>query len=186
MTVLVAMLRAVNLGPHNRLKMEELRALCAKLKLHDVQTYVQSGNLVFRANERERKILGERIQNGILKEFGFRPEIVLRTAAEMRTVVAGNPFAKRREIDARKLLVWFLTTKISKAVRDDVGRLRTAPEEIIVGRRELYIYFPNGMARPKMSWAALEKALHEPGTGRNWTSVTKMLEMAERLDAASS
>jgi uncharacterized protein (DUF1697 family) len=180
------MLRAVNVGGHNKIKMDALRALYESLKFRDPQTYVQSGNVVFRTGERDLNLLAKRIQNGIARKFGCNPEVILRSTSELRDVIARNPFAKRRGIDPRKLLVTFLATDPGSEVREKVLQLKTDPEELRVDGRELYIYFPNGMARPKFSWAAIEKMLKIPGTGRNWNSVTKLLEIAEQMEAAES
>ena len=184
MAVIISMLRGVNVGGHNRIKMDALRALYESLKLRDPQTYIQSGNVIFRTEERNLVRLAKRVQNGIERSFGFRPAVIVRTASELRDVIARNPFAKRRGIEPSKLLVTFLASDPGADARDQVRRMKTAPEELRIEGRELYIYFPNGMARPKLSWAALEKALKTPGTGRNWNSVTKMLEIAERLEAS--
>jgi uncharacterized protein (DUF1697 family) len=183
--VVIAMLRGVNVGGHNKIKMEALRRLCTKLKLRDACTYVQSGNVIFRTEERDLALLTKRLQNAIERDFAFRPDVVLRTAAELRDVVARNPFAKGRDIEPSKLLVTFLASDPGPEARDKAAKIKTEPEELRINRREVYIYFPNGMARPKMSWPTIEKALQTSGTGRNWNSVTKMLEIAERLEAAS-
>jgi uncharacterized protein (DUF1697 family) len=183
MAVIIAMLRGVNVGGHNKIKMEELRGLCKSLKLRDACTYVQSGNLIFRTEERDLALLAKRLQDAIERKFRFRPEVVLRTAAEMRDAIGRNPFAKRRGIEPNKLLVMFLANDPESEAREKAAQLNTAPEELRMDRRELYIYYPNGMARPKVSWASIERILKTSGTGRNWNSVTKMLEMAEQLEA---
>ena len=102
----------------------------------------------------------------------------------MREVVARNPFAKRRGIEPSKLLVTFLASDPEKEAREKVRQMKCAPEELRIEGRELYNYFPNGIGRSKLSWAGLEKTLNTPGTGRTWNSATKMLEMAERLEAS--
>src|SRR5882762_1096236 len=91
MGVIISMLRGVNVGGHNKIKMEALRELYQSLKLRDAQTYVQSGNVIFRTDERDPTLLNKRIQNGIERKFGFRPDVILRMAAEMREVIARNP-----------------------------------------------------------------------------------------------
>ena len=183
MPVIISMLRGVNVGGHNKIKMDALRALYESLGLRDPQTYVQSGNVVFRTDKRDLTALARRIEDAIEKSFGFRPAVILRTAAEVRDALAKNPFAKRNGVEPSKLLVYFLPTDPGARIRDQVLKLKTEPEELRLDGRELYIYFPNGMARPKMSWAVLERTLTVRGTGRNWNSVTKLLEMAERLEA---
>ncbi len=184
MGVIISMLRGVNVGGHKKIKMDALRALYESLKLSDAQTYVQSGNVIFRTEERDLASLGKRIQNGIGRKFGFRPDVILRTASELRDVIARNPFAKRRGIEPSRLLVTFLAEDPGAEARDKVRSIEADPEELRIESRELYIYFPNGIGRAKLSLAAIERALKTPGTGRNWNSVTKMLEMAEKLEAS--
>ena len=184
MAVVISLLRGVNVGGHNKIKVEVLRALYESLKLRDPQSYIQSGNVVFRTKERDLAKLTRRIENGIERNFGFRPAVILRTSSELRDVIARNPFATRRGIDPRKLVVTFLAGDPGPQARDQVLGIKTEPEELRADGREVYIYFPNGMARPKLSWAAIEKKLKISGTGRNWNSVTKLLEIAERLEAS--
>jgi len=184
MSVIISLLRAVNVGGHSTIKMEELRALYASLKLKDAQSYVQSGNVVFRTDETDLAKLARRIQAGIEKRFGAKPEVILRTTAEMRDVVARNPFAKRRGIEPGKLLVSFLSEKLEKPTCEQLKALPLVSEEIIPSGGELYIYFSNGMGKSKLPWARVEKICAVPGTGRNWNSVTKLLAMAEALETA--
>ncbi len=185
MAVIISMLRGVNVGGHNKIKMEALRALYESMKLRDAQTYVQSGNVIFRTDERDIARLAKRIEDGIERNFGFRPNVILRTAAEMREVVVRNPFAKRRGIEPSKFLVSFLASDPGEEAREKVRQTKCDPEELRIEGRELYIYFPNGIGRSKLSLGVLEKTLKTPGTGRNWNSVTKVLEMAEKLEASN-
>lgn len=183
MNVVIAMLRGVNLGSHNRMKMDELRGLCESLKLENPQTCVQSGNVVFRT--RAVTSLAEKLESGIERKFGFRPAVILRSTPELRDVIAKNPFAKRRGIDPSRLLVTFLATHPAAEAIEKVLTIKTEPEELKIVGREFYMYFPNGMARPKVSWVNIEKALKTHGTGRNWNTVTKLLEIAETMEASS-
>jgi len=163
--------------------MEALRALYESLKLRQVQTYVQSGNVVFKTDERDLARLTRKIENGIEQTFGFRPDVVLRTSSDLRDVIAKNPFAKRRDIEPGKLQVHFLASDPGAEGRANVLQIKTDPEELCIYGREVYIYFLNGMGKSKLSWAAVNKALKTPGTCRNWNTVTKLLEIAESLEA---
>jgi uncharacterized protein (DUF1697 family) len=184
MAVIVSMLRGVNLGPHNRVKMEALRALYESLKLREPQSYVQSGNVIFKTDERDLIKLTKRIEEAIEKKFGFQSDVVLRSTAELRDAIARNPFAKRRGIEPSKLLVTFLAGDPGEEARVKVRAIKCAPDEVFIDGQEVYIYFPNGVARPKLSWPTIPKVLKVPGTARNWNSVTKMLEIAEKMEAA--
>jgi uncharacterized protein (DUF1697 family) len=186
MQVVVSMLRGVNLAGHNRIKMEVLKALCVSLKLKDPQTYIQSGNVIFRTEESDLAKLAKRIQAAIEKKLGFGPDVILRTAAELREVIARNPFAKRSGIDPSKLLVTFFACDPGQQAREKALAIKTDPEELHIIGREAYIYFLNGQGRSKLPWPKIERALGASGTGRNWNSVTRMLEIAEKLEASGS
>jgi uncharacterized protein (DUF1697 family) len=183
MIVLVSMLRGVNLGGHNKIKMDVLRAIYQGLGLRDPQTYVQSGNVVFKSKERTSAVLGKRIEDAIERKVGFRPPVILRTPGELRKVIAGNPFAQRSGIEPNKLLVTFLAAEPSTQACEEARAIKTDPEELHIGGRELYIYFPNGVGRSKLSLARVEKAVKVPGTARNWNTVAKLVEIAERMEA---
>jgi len=180
MTV-ISLLRGVNLGPHRRMKMDALRKVYESAGLRDVQTHLQSGNVVFRTDERDIARLAKRIEKEIEKNFGFFSAVIVRTSAELKDVIRRNPFAERKAIDPSKLLVWFLAVDPGEEARDKVRAIKAEPEELYASGRELYIYFTNGLARPKLSFPAIDKALNTSGTGRNWNSVTKLLELAEKL-----
>ncbi len=184
MAVVISLLRGVNVGGHNKVKMEALRALYASLGLLDAVSYVQSGNVVFRSGEKNLPRLAKRIEDGIENHFGFRPCVIVRTSSELRAVIAANPFAKRRGIEPNRLLVTFLARDPAPEARAKALQIEAGPEELHFGGREFYIYFPNGMARPKLNWLAVEKILKVPGTGRNWNTVTKLLQIAEGLESA--
>src|SRR5258708_16854637 len=130
MTVIISMLRGVNVGGHNKIKMEALRALYESLKLRDAQTYVQSGNVIFRTDKRNITQLTKRIEDGIERKFGFRPDVILRTAAEMREVIARNPFMKRRGIGPAKLLGRFLASDPGVEDREKICQMKDDPEDI--------------------------------------------------------
>lgn len=183
MPVIISMLRAINVGGRNMIPMEALRELYRSLKFRDAQSYVQSGNVVFRTDERDLDLLRDRIQKKIERSFGFRPEIVLRTTVQMREAIAKNPFAGRPGIEPNRLLVTFLAGEPSAETRNKALQIKADPEEMHILGREAYIYYPNGMARPKLSWPVVERTLKTVGTARNWNTVTKLLEMAEKLEA---
>ena len=184
MPVFVSLLRGVNVGAHHRIKMDALRGLYQSLGFSDINSYVQSGNVLFRTKDKDEAKLRDRIEAGIDKKFGFRPDVVLRTTAEMRTTVAKNPFAKRKNIDPASLLVTFLAEEPAAEAKKKLAEIKTDPDLIYLIGRELYIYFPEGLARPKLPWMTVAKALKTTGTGRNWNSVEKLLEMAEELEAS--
>ena len=183
MPVVISMLRGVNVGGHNMIKMDALRALYESLKLRHPQTYVQSGNVVFQTEAADLAKLAKKIEDAIERQFAFRPPVILRTAPELRDVIARNPFEKRSGINPAKLLVAFLAADPAPEARDKLLAIECAPDELHFSGRELYIYFPDGQGRAALKWAHVDKALKLLYTGRNWNTVTKLLEMAEGIGA---
>ena len=183
MPVVISLLRGVNVGGHNKIKMDALCALCESLGLRDPQTYVQSGNIIFRTTDRNLAPLTRRIESAIERKFAFRPAVIARTTSELRGVIRRNPFAARRGLDPARLIVTFLPGAPGPEVRASLGRIKPDPEELRIGARELYIYFPNGMGRSKLP-ALIDKTLKTPGTARNWNTVTRLHEMAESLEGS--
>lgn len=184
MPVLISMLRGVNLGPHNRIKMDALRVLYESLQLEDPRTYVQSGNVIFRTKEKNPAKLAKKIQGGIEKEVGFRPEVILRTIEELRQSLAVNPFRNRRDLEPSKLLITFLSAEPAAEAPATIRGLNVQREELYLIGRELYIYFPDGIGKSNLPWSSVEKLIGVTGTARNLNSVVKMLEIAEQLKAA--
>jgi uncharacterized protein (DUF1697 family) len=182
MGVWISLLRGINVGGHRLIKMERLRALYESLELKDVRTHLQSGNVVFRANARDPVRLRKLIEDGIEREFGFRSDVVLRTCAELKAVVTRNPFATRPALEPGTLGIHFLAAGPGREARALALAIRTDPEELRIEGSELYIYYPNGMGRPKLSLPLIEKTLKTLGTTRNWNTVRKLLEMAEELE----
>jgi uncharacterized protein (DUF1697 family) len=183
MPVLLAFLRAVNVGGHAKIKMDALRELFLSLKFAEPQTYVQSGNVIFKSSERDLAGVAKRIQQGIDRKFGCCPAVVLRTPNDLRAVIAKNPFRNRSNIEPGKLLVSFLATEPARDAEKSLAGLGIRPEELRLIGRELFVYFPNGQGKSRLPWARVDKALQTAGTGRNWNSVTKILEIADRLES---
>jgi uncharacterized protein (DUF1697 family) len=99
-------------------------------------------------------------------------------------VIRRNPFAKRQGIEPGKLLVTFFAADPGREACDKLLSLKADPEELRMDGREVFVYYPNGMGRSKLSHAVIEKILKTPGTGRNWNTVTMLLEMAQKLESS--
>ena len=181
MTTFIALLRGVNVVGRNQISMETLREICISLQLRNPRTYIQSGNVVFGARQADLSKLAARIESAIEKRCGFRPSVMLRTAAEMREVVARHPFAGRAGLEPSKFAVFFLADPLSAEVAEKTLAINVGPEEIRVDGRELYVYFPDGQGRSKLL-PVLERTLKMPATARNWNTVSRLLAMCEEAE----
>ena len=179
MAVWIGMLRGVNVGGTHKVPMERLRRICAALGFGKPQTFIQSGNVVFEADERDRLVLAARMEDELEREFGFRAAVILRSLAELRGVVARNPFAGRDDVAPNKLLVTFLDSDPGEVARLAVRGILVSPEELFIDGSELFIYYPAGSGQSKLPVAKIDRAHGRVGTSRNWNSVLKLMAMAE-------
>lgn len=178
------MLRGINVGGRNMIKMDALRDIYQSLGLRNPQTYIQSGNVLFETGKANLAIEAKRVEDEIERLYQFRPLVILRSSSELQNSIALNPFAGRTEIHPSKLLVVFLAQDPDPQAREIIARIKTDPEEVKIEGRELYIYFPNGMGTSKLQIPTIEKAIKTRGTARNWNTVTKLLELAEKRVSA--
>lgn len=183
MPVWISMLRGVNVGPYNRIKMDALRGLYESLRLEDPRTYLQSGNVIFRCKKQTPAALTGKIEKAFEGVFGFRSDVVLRSAENFRATITANPFRGRRDVEPAKLLVTFLVGEPGPEAKVLLRNLKPHDEELHLIGRELYIYFPNGSGQSKLPWASLAKLLKTSGTARNLNSVVKMLEIAQQMES---
>lgn len=175
----VAMLRGVNVTGHY-VKMEQLRGLCIRLGFQKVETYVQSGNIVFEAKTGNPALLSKRISGSILESFGFETPVIIRTSNEMENVVANNPFLKEKDVDSSKLHVTFLREAVPKGSMKTLEKLATSQDRFYPASREIYLYCPEGYGRTKLSNNAIEKAVSVTATTRNWRTTNTLLDMVSK------
>ena len=180
MTTHIALLRAVNLPRHGKVAMTDLRSLPESLGFTDGQTLLQSGNLVFRGGTLTGTALERRLEIEAIRRFDLETTFFVRTAAEWRALIERNPFPSEAKSDPGHLVVMFL----AKAVKaDQVSALQDAitGREIARGTgRELYIIYPDGIGRSRVTNLLIERKLDTRCTGRNWNTVLKLNAAANR------
>jgi uncharacterized protein (DUF1697 family) len=178
--VYVALLRAVNVGGNNKLPMKALGALCEAHGCTLVQTYIQSGNVVFRAAAKTAAAFPRALKERIKKDFGFETTLILRTADEMRAVTLNNPYFKPG-VDTRFLHVTFLADEPNLTQVVKLNPVCVDDEAFSLRGKEIFLYLPNGSGRSKMAAYGFDKILHTVGSTRNWQTVNKLLALAESL-----
>jgi uncharacterized protein (DUF1697 family) len=178
MPIYIAMLRGVNIGAHKRMKMEKLRASCEGLGFEKVATFIQSGNVVFKAGRISPEALSKKIEACIVADFGFSSEVILRSKDEMGKIIAKNPFAKQHGIDTQKLHVVFLSEAPPQSAVKKLQSLTIPPDKLDVAGKEIYFYFPNGVSGSSLWKHPVDRVLGVSATMRNWNTVSKLYEMA--------
>ncbi len=176
----VALLRGINVGGKNKLPMKALVGLFEEAGCRDVRTYIQSGNVVYRAGSHLGKAVPASVAKAIERELGLQVPMVIRTAAELAAVVQENPFLKQG-VDPKFLHVAFLAGKPTKAQVRALDPERSPRDEFVVSGRELYLHCPEGMARTKLTNAYLDSKLETVSTVRNWKTVNVLAEWSGEL-----
>lgn len=179
MAMFVALLRGINVGGNKQVKMAALKALCEAAGYADVRTLLQSGNVVLSAKDGKPAAVAATLARAIEAHFGFSVDVVVRTPVEMAAIVEGNPFADAAANDPSHLVVMFLDRDPGEEAVARVAAGHAGPETIAAGDRAVYIHYPDGIGRSKLTNVELEKRLGAVGTGRNWNTVTKLLAMTE-------
>jgi uncharacterized protein (DUF1697 family) len=182
LTVYVSMLRGVNVGGHGRIKMAALKEAYLAIGLGDVQTLLQSGNVVFTGRSVDRDALAKRIAQEIERRFDFKTDVLIRTLAEVRTLIKRGPATARA--DPSKLLVMFLSRVPDARAQAALLKEYKGPEMIEIRGPEVYLYYPNGVGRSKLTTSFLEGKLDAAGTARNWNTLKKLVEIAAALERA--
>ena len=180
MARLIVLLRGINLGPRNRISMPELREALEDAGYDDVRTYLQSGNVVLTSSASAKKVASQ-CERVIADRFGLEIDVVVRTRAELAKVVERNPLARVAK-DPKRYQVSFLEAKPAAKTVRELEDVATGGEQVVSSGREIYAWHPDGVARSKL-WAKLAgKGLGVTATARNWTTVTKLLELADAAE----
>ena len=169
MTAFVALLRGINLGKR-QLKMDDLKRIATDLGLNSPQTYIASGNLLF-ASDKSEKAVKAALEKALAEHMGATVGVMIRKAKEMEAVARTNPFADE---PGNKVVAIFLDEAPPGGAADQAKNL--AGERIRVGKREVYVHYPNGQGPSKLAIPAAAK-----GTARNMNTVAKLAEMAGEL-----
>jgi uncharacterized protein (DUF1697 family) len=173
----VVLLRGINLGPNRRVAMPALRELFTEAGLKDVRTYLQSGNVVL-TSDRSSTELARVCERSIADGFGLDVAVIVRTRDELAEVVDRNPLGEVAT-NPKRYQVSFLSAELDAKTVTALGEVAVAPERLVAIGRELYAWHPDGVARSKLWNKLAGQGLRVTATARNWTTVTKLLAMAD-------
>ncbi|HVT11380.1 MAG TPA: DUF1697 domain-containing protein [Fimbriimonadaceae bacterium] len=172
----VALLRGINVGGKNILPMKDLAALFVEAGCAEVRTYIQSGNVLFRADPDVAEDAPEIVSAMILERFQIRSPIILRDLHSVETVIAGNPYLKEG-VPPEEIGVLFLGSVPEVESVAKLDPARSAPDRFEVVGRDVYLHLATGFAKTKLTNDYFESRLRTPSTARNWRTVLKLREM---------
>lgn len=181
MTVYVALLRGINVGGHRLIKMADLKQLFQGLGFEQVETYIQSGNVVFTATEAEGAVR-RRIEQQIEAVFGFTVPTAVRSAADFERIVALCPFAADALAEGDSLNVALLVEPPLQDGIEQVLATPGGPDECAIVGHEVYVLCRQGVRNTVYTNNFLEKKLGVPATMRNWQTITKLAAMAKAVN----
>jgi len=160
--------------------MDELKALHEALGCKDVFSYIQSGNVVFTSDDRDPAQLQQRIEDDFAQKFGFRAAVMVRSSAELQAIIEKNPFQDQPHKESKWVVVMFLAARPEDSAQEALRTTYRGPEEIFIIDKELYLYYPDGIGRSKLTNSLIEKKLKTSGTARNWNTVLQLQKMLQR------
>lgn len=181
-TIYIALLRAINVGGHKPIKMDELRHTFEAMGFGTVQTYIQSGNVLFESAEAEAP-LRRRIESALAAAFGYPIPVVLRTAAELAQVIGSSPYAVEALPAGASLHVALLAEAPAPAGIDRLRAFDGQPDECQVVGREVFILYRHGSGTSKLTNSLLERRLGVLATSRNWQTINKLVALAQAMQA---
>lgn len=177
MPVVVALLRGINVGGHNKVKMADLRALCASLGLVNPRSVLQSGNLVFETESVDLTAVRLQLESGIRDAFGFEVVVIVRSADAFKSIFQRHHFSAAQLDNPAKAAVVFLSDAPRIDAVKDLRENNPGSELIQADDHELFVYYTDGMARSKLDTKRIETTLGLKSTTRNWNTCNRLLKL---------
>jgi uncharacterized protein (DUF1697 family) len=176
-TTYISILRGINVGGHKKIKMDALRQLYNSLGYEGVQSYIQSGNVVFQTIKTDTTVLEKDISEKIMETFGFDVRVLVLTAEEFKNAVDNNPFSEDKTIDSATLHLTFLSAQPENSL---IERLPTnfAPDEFRISGKVIYIHCPNGYGNTKLTNTFFENKLKVAATNRNLKTCNELVALS--------
>ncbi|WNG20561.1 DUF1697 domain-containing protein [Cystobacter fuscus] len=182
MSRIILLLRGVNVGGHRKVPMEELRQTCRDIGFGDVESYIQSGNLVVTAPGGADEAAAM-LETALQQRFGFAVDVIARTARQWAAYAAGSPFPDAAEKQPNLLHLALSKQKPKPGAAAALRERASAGELIEAAGDALWVHYPNGVARTKLAPALFDKVVGSPVTARNWKTVLMLHQLAGGLPA---
>ena len=179
--IYVALLRGINVSGKNLLKMEALQRMFIDLGYTNVQTYIQSGNVVFQSPEKPNMELESQIQTAIKSSFGYDVPIIVLSATDLQHIHESNPFIGDLNADSRKICITILSATPDPKAIASIKYPDYGTDSFVIGDRAVYIYCPDSLARTKLTNDFWERKLKLQATSRNLNTIRYLSDLLSAM-----
>ncbi|MDD4970231.1 MAG: DUF1697 domain-containing protein [Paludibacter sp.] len=181
MTTYISILRGINVGGHNQIKMDTLRQLYVELGYADVKTYIQSGNVIFRDDSTDPKVLEKSIADKIMNTLGLKVQVLVLTIEDLKNALDNNPYTKDPSRDIAFMHLTFLSDIPDSALVQKIPADEFTPDEFHCSGKTIYLYMPDGYGNTKLNNTFFEKKLKVTATTRNLRTSLEIMRLAEEI-----
>jgi uncharacterized protein (DUF1697 family) len=177
---MVALLRGINVGGNRKVPMPELRSVAASIGLSNIETYINSGNLIFNAGKINAAQVAVKLEKAIQKHFGFSVDVIIRTAEQWTIYSSGCPFSNAAKVRPNMLMLGFSKLPVANNATELLSERAAKNERIKIIDDAIWVDFANGVAKSKLTPAFFDKAVGSPVTLRNWKTVLNLETMVAK------
>jgi uncharacterized protein (DUF1697 family) len=179
MNTYISILRGINVSGQKLIKMDALKKMYKNLNFEKIQTYIQSGNVIFMSKQKDHKDLEKSISSQIKTDFGFEVPVIVFNVETLEAIVENNPFAKENLKDISFLHVTFFADSPINFDKKSLLEKKQENEEVEFTSKAIYLYCPNGYGKTKLNNNFLETKLKTTATTRNWKTTNELLRLAK-------
>jgi uncharacterized protein (DUF1697 family) len=179
MQTYISFLRGINMGGNKKVSIQDLKKIYESLGFNEVKTFGLSGNVIFKSKEEKPSTLAGKIERKLKEVLGFEIVVLIRTKEELEKIIKANPFSKLSKEELSKVAVAFLSEIPSKDNLGEIDKIKDISEKFIIANREIYLFFPNGYGRTKLTNNFFEKKLKVRATTRTLRVTNKLMNLAE-------
>lgn len=179
MQTYIALLRGINVSGQKKIKMADLRQLLAQIGFEDVVTYIQSGNIVLKSEEKNPRALEKNIASEIYKSYGFDVPVLVKSKEEIQDIIENNPFDNSEDLEANRIYFVLLKAVPESDLTEALVNEIFANEKFNITANCVYLCCAKGYGNAKCDNNFFERKLKVPATTRNYRTMTKLLEMSQ-------
>lgn len=182
MKTYISILRGINVSGHKIIKMDALKNMCINLGFNNVQTYIQSGNIVYKFQQTETNNLNKMISETILNTFGFEVPVITKSAEQLQEIIKNNPFTDETLHNPAFFHITFLSDSPDKSKIQLLDQAELKNDKFALIDRAIYLYCPDSYSSSKLSNSFIENKLKVKATTRNWKTVNELMNIAEKIE----